>query len=293
MAWRNLVLTAGAGLSLFLAGAALADSLLPPPLQVEGLVSYREPYRVEHLARYQDRDAEPGALEGPFVVVDFGPARVGLLGEDEWPDQFATIVGTEGHLRATRHDLVRTCEHPCGPVEYEICHFSVLYRPDSPIVEIGTPLIAIEGRHEIENFEPAISRPSSLEALSLTPGLPPSNWGGQSQYGFRDWSDDDRSLTVASDRPQIDGIRWRNCSVEDYGTLQRLQCGPGNGALISEGHPVVVSVEQGSVSAFATFTVREQSYTVVQRGYDAGLLTRTAQGWRELVRTARRPLTCG
>ena len=293
MVSRILILSAVAICSLLPAGPARADSLLPRPLQVEGLISYREPYRVERFARYPDLEAEPGTLEGPFVAVDFGPARIGQLIEDEWPDQYATIVGTQGHVEATRHDVVRTCEFPCGPAQFEICHFSAVYRPVSSIAEIGTPLIAIEGRHQLEDFQPVAGRTASLESLSLAPGLSSPIWTGGAQYGFRDWSGDGRSLTLASDQPQHDGIRWQDCSAEEYGGLQRLQCGSGNGALLSEGRPVMLSLEQGRLSAHATFEARGQSYTLVQRGYNAGLLARTSQGWLGLVRTARRPLICG
>ena len=292
MVSRNLVPTAFACSCLFLAGTAFADGLLPRPLQVEGLVSYREPYRVERLARYQDLEPEPGTLDGPFIVVDFGPARIGQLIEDAWPDQYATIVGTEGHLEATRHDLVRSCEFPCGPVEFEICHFSAIYRSDTPVAEIGTPLIAIEGRHDLEDFQPVDARPATLDSLSLSPDLSSTIWSDGSQSGFRDPSDESRSLTLASDDPQRDGVRWQDCSVEDHGALQRLQCGPLNGALLSEGRPVLLSREEGAVSAFATFTARGQSYTLVQRGYNAGLLAETARGWRGLAKPARRLLIC-
>lgn len=292
MASRSLILSTLASSCLFLAGPALADGPLPRPLQVEGVVSYREPYRVERFARYRDMDAVPGTLEGPFIAVDFGPARIGQLVEDEWPDQYATIVGTEGYLEATRHDLVRTCEFPCGPVRQEICHFSALYQSETPIADIGTPLIAIEGRHDLEDFQPVDARPASLESLSPAPGLSSPTWSDGAQYGFRDWSDESRSLTLASDDPQRDGTQWQDCSADDYGELQRLQCGPGNGALLSEGRPVLLSAGRGAVTAFATFSVRGQSYTLVQMGYNAGLLAPTAQGWRGLVRTARRPLTC-
>lgn len=292
MVSRILVPTAFACSFMFLAGAASADGLLQRPLQVEGLVSYREPYRVERFARFQDLEPEPGTLDGPFIVVDFGPARIGHLIEDSWPDQYATIVGTEGHLEATRHDLVRSCEFPCGPVQFEICHFSAIYRSDTPVAEIGTPLIAIEGRHELEDFQTIDARPASLESLSLAPGLSSTVWSDGAQYGFRDPSNETRSLIVASDDPQRDGVQWQDCSVEDHGELQRLQCGPVNGALLSEGRPVLLSREEGAVSAFATFTARGQPYTLVQRGYNAGLLANIARGWRGLAQPARRQLIC-
>lgn len=282
-----------AGLVMAVAGTAMADDLLPPPFQVEGLVSYREPYRVEGLTRYRDWDATPGALDGPFVVVDLGGAQDRLLPVEEWPDALATIIGTKGHLVAIRHDIVRTCEHPCGPTEYEECHFSALYRPETPVAAIGTPLIAIEGRHDLEGFRLSAGKPAAGGSLALASGLSSTLWGDRAQFGFQDLSDDGRRLTLASDRPQLDGTRWQECRAEDHGPVQRLQCGSSNGALLSEGRPILVSIEEGVISVFATFSVRDQSYIVAQRGYTTGLLARTAQGWQGLVRTAGHALTCG
>ncbi len=153
-------------LTALIAGSARgAEGLLPAPYQVEGVVQYR--------SDHQRLDDGLG-LAKPLVMVDLGDAqRRPHPGSRNVPEM--TFIGTAGSAFGRLEDIAKSCAFLCGD-DAEQCHYVARYAIDRPLAALGTPLVGLVGRHDVDGFAPLLAASAGATIGPFATELLPPVW---------------------------------------------------------------------------------------------------------------------
>jgi hypothetical protein len=284
-----LVFTVGA----FTADAGRAEAPLGAPYQVLGAAMFRDDrYRMETGL----------GLQSPRILVDLGNAQDRGL-PDAASLREVTIVGTAGVARGTLEDIRKECDYLCGD-EGEECHYVGLVVLNGALVDIGTPLVALAGGHELSDFRPWEGTTGMPPAPPRRSVFSPLAWSPYPDYApayrIESWDAPSRSLTLAQRDPSGEVVRLQGeqCESAHDGEILSLSCS-GFALIVADGRPLLFSYPDYNIAAaqaVATFTLHGQVHYLVRYGAKAqtvfGLIVRGPEGWQALFRPKNYALLC-
>jgi hypothetical protein len=281
------------GLLAFTAGASRAEAPLGAPYQVLGAAMFRDD-------RYR-MDTGLG-LQPPRILIDLGNAQDRGL-PDGASLREVTIVGTAGVARGTLEDIRKECDYLCGD-EGEECHYVGLVVLNGALEDIGTPLIALAGGHELSDFRPwegSAGMPLSPPRWSV---FSPLAWSPYPDYApayrIESWDVPSRSLTLAQRDPsgEVVTLRGEQCESAHDRELLSLSCS-GFALIVADGRPLLFSYPDYNIAAaeaVAIFTLHGRVHYLVRYGAKAqtvfGLIARGPEGWQALFRPKDYALLC-
>lgn len=269
---------------------ATGEPALPPPYQVEGVISGFNRYHNDLLG-----------VSSPRVVIDLGAVEGKEFPEYE---QFGimTVIGSAGIGRFHLESIGKICEFLCGD-EAEECHYVAYIVPVTGLDDIGTPLVALPGDFELTDFTPPAQHEVAIDDALRERGFARPLWPdeeeeGGTRYRFEPLAGG--AVAVETRWGEGDTYRYESsgCRATTWRGLTTVMC-EGLEGILADGAPAFVSLPDYNSPAariLASFDHAGASYYLVQLAIKAqtvhGLVVRTDEGWRALIRPRDYALLC-
>lgn len=214
-------------------------------------------------------------MQSPLVAVDLGHGeRKPHPGSDNFRE--VTLLGTAGIGHGTLYGIEKHCAYLCGD-EAEECHYVALYALRVPLAQIGTPFLAIPGRHELTGYTRLTGKPTGTEVALPKRDFAPLAWYPYKDYDpayrIAEWDADARRLVLESRNRTgpVTSSEGMACSVTRTDDLTSFSCDPF-AVIAADGAPLLISNPNYNVRAaelVAAFELAGLRYYVARYGAKA------------------------